>query len=640
MKSNHSCFRMLLLACGTSTFVAFAPGCGADATEESDTVPAKEVLAVDEQYMAGLLKARGGESSMHVDLSDDAQYGFVIHRFLAAGKNPDNSPELFKRLEARRNSLRGEVHGILGTASSALTTDVCGHALPTIESKVAGGSLFKGSSLGSCKGGVDYMYSDLDTYYTNKDGTGYTDVDFTYGEDYTGGIGFRVNAPDLTIAAGKVYALSSMLYAADATGDAIIYTLNNSLVANQPPRVAVTHPTEQYNDPVTNTDDADPVNNFLGRTRFCIQRGGTDCDYAAVNAAGQAWWQNPVGIGVTKVPPTMPWTAAQIWAAPAAFNPKHMYIPLVGSFDAGTDMNGSACKITKFLEATTAKIFLFDKVGVFNTGAVCKIAADQSAANDNSALLTALKAGLNQVGSGQSSTMNFKLLADFGVDCTGYEQRVVLHIDIKAVTTCSGAIKSANWPGPLNGNNKISPLDFKNSCVAEGTRVLRSDGTYVAIERVEAGERIIADQSGVALTVMGVSVGHEDEPVVRVLDDQGHGLLITAKHPVVTASKSLVAAGQLQVGDKVMTEYGISTIASVSREDYAGRVYNLTVGNRGELASLKNPDEQRTMYANGFLIGDSDMQWNMGQLKQNMSIDPISKLPEVWHNDYKNSVVR
>ena len=187
---------------------------------------------------------------------------------------------------------------------------------------------------------------------------------------------------------------------------------------------------------------------------------------------------------------------------------------------------------------------------------------------------------------------------------------------------------------------EVKPIDFKNSCFAEGTRVLRKDGTYVAVEDIKTGDQIISSDSGLALTVRDVSRGFETEPVVRLMDDQGHGVLITVKHPVMTVSRGLVAADQLRVGEKVRTETGTSTVASVDREDYGGRVFNLAVGTTEELAVVGDAASKRTMFANGFLVGDSDTQWELETASPNMSVDPLGKLPPEWRQDYLNHLAR
>jgi hypothetical protein len=63
------------------------------------TMPTDEVLAQDSHYMARLFDNRNnGRPFLSLDLGDQRQYTFVLHRLLRAGKIPANSPRLFQLL--------------------------------------------------------------------------------------------------------------------------------------------------------------------------------------------------------------------------------------------------------------------------------------------------------------------------------------------------------------------------------------------------------------------------------------------------------------------------------------------------------------------------------------------------------------
>jgi hypothetical protein len=170
--------------------------------------------------------------------------------------------------------------------------------------------------------------------------------------------------------------------------------------------------------------------------------------------------------------------------------------------------------------------------------------------------------------------------------------------------------------------------------VAEGTGVLRSDGRYVAAEAIKVGERLIADQGGLALTVTSITRGGEPDPMVHLLDSRGHSVLLTAKHPVVTAT-GIVPADQVMVESEVETEDGPAVIIAAPRVPYRGAVYNFDLGTPEELAKVKPSD--RTMFAGGIRIGDNKMQLEM----ERESVKPKSReVPAAWLADYRHDVSR
>jgi hypothetical protein len=175
------------------------------------------------------------------------------------------------------------------------------------------------------------------------------------------------------------------------------------------------------------------------------------------------------------------------------------------------------------------------------------------------------------------------------------------------------------------------------SCLAKGTQILMADGKTVDIEKIAKGSKVVADGSGVALSVMDVSVGIERIPMVRIQDDAGHELLMTASHPVLTPDRGVVWAEELTVGSKVLTRSGTRTLVTVKREMYHDQVYNLKL-DTSTLAQKTFP-EGSSMYANGFLVGDLGLQ-KAYEFKnsEDRTADVLRRLPSRWHKDYQNSL--
>ncbi|WP_224240233.1 Hint domain-containing protein [Hyalangium gracile] len=175
------------------------------------------------------------------------------------------------------------------------------------------------------------------------------------------------------------------------------------------------------------------------------------------------------------------------------------------------------------------------------------------------------------------------------------------------------------------------------SCLAEGTQIEMADGKTAPVESITKGTHVVTDNAGVALNVVDTSVGIERIPMVRLEDDAGHDLLLTASHPVVTPDRGVVWAEELSAGQKVLTDSGVSTLVKAGREMYHGTVYNLKL-DTSKLTYSRYP-KGSTMYANGFLVGDLAMQ-RAYEFKNSpdYTAQVFARLPAHWRNDYQNSL--
>jgi hypothetical protein len=128
--------------------------------------------------------------------------------------------------------------------------------------------------------------------------------------------------------------------------------------------------------------------------------------------------------------------------------------------------------------------------------------------------------------------------------------------------------------------------------------------------------------------------------MVRIIDSAGHSLLMTEMHPAYVVDRGMVPAKLLQVGDRVKTDSGASVLISVTRESYAGKVYNLKVGNTEEARALGV--DQTAMFANGFLVGDAQIQTKLDFAeRQNLGAAAHrDRLPASWKTDYQSSLAR
>ncbi|HMG56529.1 MAG TPA: hypothetical protein VK601_23680, partial [Kofleriaceae bacterium] len=144
----------------------------------------------------------------------------------------------------------------------------------------------------------------------------------------------------------------------------------------------------------------------------------------------------------------------------------------------------------------------------------------------------------------------------------------------------------------------------------------------------------VADPFANQLTVADVTVGTESTPMVQIVDDHGRELLMTEMHPIAVVDRGFVAARYLKIGDRVRTQDGTSQLVAVTRKGYGGRVYNLRVGNVEQARSLGV--DQTVMYANGFLVGDVQVQdkYQYMDLRDRAAND---RLAVRWRTDYLTS---
>jgi hypothetical protein len=184
----------------------------------------------------------------------------------------------------------------------------------------------------------------------------------------------------------------------------------------------------------------------------------------------------------------------------------------------------------------------------------------------------------------------------------------------------------------------IENLDWRNACLAEGTRVTKADGSQVPVEQVKVGDKLLSNGKGLALTVTTVSRGGESKPIVKLRDEKGGEVMVTQTHPMLTATRGVVQAGELKVGDALLTRTGSAKLVGVERMAYAGQVYNFALGTQEELAQA--PAEARTLYANGYLVGDSQMQSTLEKQRTQDTREVLSRLNGAWHEDFRRHQAR
>ncbi|HSY50220.1 MAG TPA: Hint domain-containing protein [Thermoanaerobaculia bacterium] len=186
---------------------------------------------------------------------------------------------------------------------------------------------------------------------------------------------------------------------------------------------------------------------------------------------------------------------------------------------------------------------------------------------------------------------------------------------------------------PLPSYLSIPGLSVYFSCLADGTEVELKDGRMKKIENVAAGDTVLTNRRGTAMRVHSTLKGTEEVPMIRFKTENGHELLLTDGHPVVTPG-GVMLARLLKTGDRVITREGPSRIVSLGREMFGGHVWNLNVGDGQQVAS--RPDAT-TFFANGVLVGDNEMQFTYNNRQQRLDWQKnVEALPAEWRVDQQS----
>ncbi|WNG40897.1 hypothetical protein F0U61_49795 [Archangium violaceum] len=637
----------------------FGTGCSQQKLPSRQEVD-RQALAAESLHMARLYarwqqevqaqgrgdRKNGDGRQMPIDLSDDSQYSFVKNRLEAAGNTPENSPQLFRRLEKARKDKKT---GTPGSATReallhSTTTDGssessrCGHLLPLTDVATTDASVarFQASGLVTCFNGSDYSYADVTAFATNPERTQFRVLDTQSLEEYAGAV---LETPpvdlSLTVGTGEELFVDSMAVAFDeSTGEAhLSYTAAESSIVAPGARdyntLSITHPREltgkHYQD--------NPI-------RTCLERGFLsgflDCDYTSGHKDPVTGVFTPFAkpfTGIAAVdpeaskPPMGEWISAQgqYWEPVGGYDISHLYVVMSGEYLVSLPPYCTVDTLT-----SDVNVVLMERGGKCTAGT-----APGS---------SVLKGGIPfQTPFFDTSTplllhVPFNGVADFGKDCLDPFQnaRLMLRATVKA--TCTNPINNRVTTYTRSRFQDIVNIDWRNACLAEGTQVTTADGKTVPVEQVKLGDKLLTNGKGVALTVTAVSRGGEHKPLVKLKDEHGGEVMVTETHPMVTAKRGVVQARELKVGEALLTRTGTATLVGVERVPFSGQVFNFALGTPEELARVA--PEARTLYANGYLVGDSHLQATLEKQRTPDARELLTRLNGAWHEDFRRYQAR
>jgi hypothetical protein len=523
-----------------------------------------------------------------LNYADPRQYRFAQTRLLLSGKSPENSPELFRLMAARRalHLESGYGTGPLPVAKNPPAGRVAMHFLEQITINMTGDTM-TASATSTFPGDSYYTYADI----LIQDGVTWAPLgDIGIVEEYDGGTNAVVETTgDLTLATEENYVVDS--YQVDDTeigpGDSYVYEIidfGRGIAGT----LSVTAPVDLNND---------------NKIKICLSRQWADCDYDLLGR-----WE--------------------------------VEMPLAGQVTLVSDYIFDVSKINDLKNGIGYGGYI--KLILTDVGGGCDVKAGNSLFTDMAVFWQ------NTTVSGDNKSLTWNMTgasnsAFFDDGCKQYQDtvklsmRVLLPVISTQTNKRGGAFMYLTNENVTTADYEFDPMKMTNSCLAEGTMVQMAGGKEVAIESISANSRVYSPYSSMdsSLEVTDTSKGYEEPPMVRIESQNGKSLLMTEMHPVHVVGKGMVAAKDLVQGDTVLTTDGPSQLVKVAREQFAGNVHNLKLGSATEKQSLG--EDQTVFYANGVLVGDGQIQSKYESMALHEDGPVIDRLPLRWQKDYANS---
>ncbi|OJH35204.1 hypothetical protein BON30_39805 [Cystobacter ferrugineus] len=546
----------------------------------------------DRRYVRSLVKP---DVATSLDYSDPKVYRFVVARLKMAGKTPQTSPRLFDLISRRRTAdqLRPRNTESARTLTAARTPQ---HFINSTNFLTESSPYMEANALLTYPGVANYLYVDSASWDNNGTALGA----MGYSEKYSGSIVRSVAVGDITLTNALDYVVDSYSLIDSATGLQETYTLREN--------------NRRCQFDLSTLDITNPVNTTGGQcVDLCLNRIWTgDCDYDLTGT------------------------------------PTALKIPLSGSI--GISFNNPSCvfdanRIAQYQNGTVTPPGNI-KVVLANVGGGCDV-------DSGNALYSPMQNFWQHVTlSPDGKTLSWNLTgadaALFDSSCRQVQDQLELSM-ILGIPMKQGAVEIPPRPIVISNDPDSQATDYQlpcmtmtNSCLAEGTKVQLADGRMVPIESIQIGDKIFNPfhPGAQALTVTDIAKGFETVPMVRIKDKAGRELLMTEMHPIATVDRGMVQARKLRVGDKVQTRTGTSPLVSVTRQPFGGKVHNLKVGSNEE--ALKLGPDQTVVYANGFLVGDGQIQQKYESAEQNANarLDMRTRVDKRWRQDYVKSATR
>jgi hypothetical protein len=546
----------------------------------------------DRRYVRSMMRS---DVATSFDYSDPQVYRFIRARLKMAGKTPQTAPRLFELINQRRADDQRRPRNTESTQAFA-TGRKEQHFINSSNFLSESSPFMEANALVTYPGVASYLYIDSAAW----DNIGVPLGVMGFSQTFNGSIAKSAAVGNVTLSLAKDYEVDSLALIDSASG------LRETYIVRENNRKC------QFD--LSTLNITDPVSTTGGQcVDICLNRTWTgDCDYDLTGT------------------------------------PTALKIPLSGSI--GISFNNPNCvfdanRIAQYQNGTVTPPGDI-KVVLTDVGGGCDV-------DSSNALHTPMQNFWQHVTlSSDGKTLSWNLTgadaALFDSSCRQVQDQLFLTM-ILGIPMKQGAVELPPRPIVVSNDPDSQATDYQlpcitmtNSCLAEGTKVQLADGRLVPIESIKIGDKIFNPfhPGTQELTVMDIAKGFETVPMVRIKDKAGRDLLMTEMHPISTVDRGMVQARKLRVGDKVQTQTGISQLVSVTREPFSGKVHNLKVGSPTE--SLKLAPDQTVVYANGFLVGDGQIQKKYESAEQNANakLDMRTRVDKRWLRDYVKSATR
>lgn len=191
-------------------------------------------------------------------------------------------------------------------------------------------------------------------------------------------------------------------------------------------------------------------------------------------------------------------------------------------------------------------------------------------------------------------------------------------------TPAWSSVLSSTQPdtNPTDGVAYIKPIMYVWHCLAAGTQIAMTDGSTQNVENLNVNMRV-KSANGTSQNVQATLAQPHWGTVYVVTTQGGLSLTCSGTHPMMTPNGA-VQASTLAPGSTVLTRNGTDTVARVAQQQQSGEgLFNLW---------LDGAAGTTTFYANGFLVGDYQMQ--VALLKESDPAAVRARLPTYLHTDY------
>jgi hypothetical protein len=551
-----------------------------------------------------------------LDLANPLHYRYIVETFKRAGKNPQNSPQLFKTLENGHNLGLAQLKKSGGKPSKALAlssednaggirnlnfiatfSQDDGATTNTTLARTLNASAsqpgYQATGISSVVGGTTATSIIMELYEADT-GTVYaTKSNSEYGQ----GTDFRVQVEGLV-----------------PTADGNPTTKAKGLFFYVPNGAAPTDPPVVYTQ--TYQDTVNPTTACMNQPNYCVRDSKGNCTTTYENTCTNTK-TNTSAIKLCWARGSQ--QECDYWNATA--HPADFVFPLSGSV---TFPNTVASPMTG-----VTSIYLQNPAG-----GGCNVYF-QNAGGLDPQYWTA---------NNQTITWNYPASAFPNTgNCINYYDGTSAYLWMITYVALNGSSTQDPPFGTVNftsdrksigvpGVNIVPPLYIMQGCLAEGTQITLADGTSRAVEAFTGkGGESVKSADGKTSEVRGTTLGSEIHPMLRIKTSAGQNVLVTRTHPMILANGLPAQARALRVGDELKTLEGSSVITSLTHEQYTGKVHNL----------LTQPyPTSGTYYAGGLLTGDANMQQALATVNSRPPLRSPAEiratLPKAWLQDFDN----